>query len=96
MTHVFVNEHDWIAADDLDEAWRIYAEYIGYEDDVARARQEIEDGDPLVQMADDAIIKIHVDAAGKMTDDYDSTPLALTAAEWVAREGKGHLCSTEY
>jgi len=85
--HAFTNEVDILIARDIGDAWQIWQEHTGESDESYR--------EELYQMPDDAPIGIWWDGE-KIAELGQGEVLTLTAAEWVAREGRGFLCSTEY
>lgn len=85
---VFEIGPDHVVAADIDDAWDVWCAHRGEK----RGEYEGE----MARVADDAVIRIFVDAKGRITDESDKVKsLKLTAAEWAAREGRGFLCSTE-
>lgn len=80
---VWTNYVDWVVAADLDDVRKVLVEQYG---DTPEIDTWIEEG--FTPLDDDKPITI--------TNYSSGDPLTLTCADWIAREGRGHLCSTEY
>ena len=83
--HVFTNHTDTVIARDPEDATRVWLEHLGecegnYVHDWTRL-----DGDHVLGIDDE-----------NTNDATDGSPLRLTCREWIEREGRGFLCSTEY
>jgi hypothetical protein len=85
--HVYTNVTDFIVAESLDECWQLFEKHTG------ERRVDYEEGDPFGRLVDEMPIKILCEN-GRPSDSGEFA--TKTAAEWVAQEGKGFLCSTEY
>lgn len=88
---VWKGDVDTVIAEDLADVRKVLAEMYGDSDEVT---EMINDG--FAPVADDqAITIVNVD---ETQADGRKMPvrMTLTAAEWIAREGRGLLCSTEY
>jgi len=82
---------EWVIAHTQDDAWRAREEQTGEERDDFRDNW-------WVELKPHDQLEIYVDPDdGVPTDPEDSgaRPLTLTAAEWVARRGRGWLCTSE-
>jgi hypothetical protein len=85
---IWTNGTEWWIAQDLEHLRKLYREFCGLEledEDVA--------GDGWEPWPDDKPIRI------RENEDDDSWPpdgVTLLPAEWIARDGPGFLCSTEY
>ena len=86
---VFFEGCDWVIAEDVDDAWKVWTEYCGEK----REDYETEAGDFWEELPDDKEISITF-------DDYDEhafpNPQKKTCAEWIKEKGRGFLCSTEW
>lgn len=82
--HIYTNEvTDWIIAADEADANAVLREHYGY----TQAQLEEEGAHVRKQWPDDKLLRVH---------DDDGVKRELLPAEWIAREGRGFLCSTEY
>lgn len=82
--HIYQNEvTDWVIAADEADANAVLREHYMY------TQEELEEEQMQVttMWPDDKPLRI---------SDDDGTKTTLTPAEWIAREGRGFLCSTEY
>lgn len=86
MLKVFTNDTDTVVANDLADAQRVWEEKIG-----ATFEQEGMSLDDWSRIADDKPITIR-----NLHDRGWDDKATKTAAEWVASEGRGFLCSTEW
>lgn len=77
---------DHIIAHDEDDAWELWCRHHG-------ERRSDYKGEPCTRVDDDVVLSIIVDAAGRISD--SGAAVELSAREWVQREGRGFLCSTE-
>jgi hypothetical protein len=82
---VWQGETDTVVAEDLADVRAALAEMYGDSDEVAEMMS-----DGFVPVPDDRAITIH------NLEDVPGNKLTLTAKEWIAREGRGLLCSTEW
>jgi hypothetical protein len=82
---VWQGEVDTVVAEDLADVREVLVNLYGDSDEVTEMMN-----DGFAEVADDKSITIH-----NIEDDPRSR-LTLTAAEWIAREGRGLLCSTEF
>ena len=84
--HVFCNGTDKVIATDIEDAWAAWCETTG-------ESREAYSGETWAweQMPDDASLPIMRDP-----ESGDRTKDTLTCAEWVAKDGRGFLCSTEW
>ncbi len=87
--HVFKTDVDWWVASSVEDVKALMLWHWG---DPETVNEAVEDG--VLQLPDEAIIKIVCDEHGEISDSGESVP--RTAAEWAAREGRGLLASTEY
>jgi hypothetical protein len=88
---VWSGEVDTVVAADLEDVRKVLIDLYGDTDDVVEMMN-----DGFAPVPDDQPITIeNVD-----TFDHDGrcapVKLTMTAAEWISREGRGLLCSTEY
>jgi hypothetical protein len=81
--HIYVNKViDWVIAESVDDANAVLSEHYGY-----TLEQLIDDDTQITeQLPDDK----------PLTLDEDGSKTTLTAAEWIAKEGRCLLGSTEY
>lgn len=80
---------DMVVAKNQPDAWAIWMEHQGgYAIDDIDADEEFEPVPHGTRLA------ILVDINGEVSDSGDR--LELPASEWVRREGRGFLCSTEF
>jgi hypothetical protein len=84
--HVYTDGYDYVVASDSAQAEALYCEYYG--DECYREFRRMGDLEELS-------IRVEDDGSIAQVGDSDCEPLTLTAAEWVTREGKGWLCTTE-
>ena len=90
--HLYVtpDETEWVIAADEDDAWRVREDHTGEErDDFGETWWK--------ELAPTDMLEIFVDADGDPTDPSEdgATTMNLSAAEWIARRGRGWLCTTE-
>lgn len=94
---VFTNDVDTVIAEDMADVRKVIEELHGSWDDFN------DEGEWYVH-SDDKVIRI-VDSEGDLRErgfTTETNPLtghevvARTCAEWIASEGRGLLCSTEY
>lgn len=78
--HVWHNGYDWVVATDQADARKVLVEVCG-----ESKYEDDYDGDGWRMLADHEPLSI-TDDGGKERK---------TCGEWVAAEGRGHLCSTE-
>ena len=89
--HVFEIGPDTVIAYDVDDAWTVWSEQSGED------RDDYETYDDPVLLPDDKTLSIWCDADGIAEPNGDGADtVERTCAEWIAREGRGFLCSTEY
>lgn len=90
--HVFTNKTDWVIAADVDDAWRAWEEHSGEE------RADYDTEWTWDQLAPTHEITIWCDAEGDPCEPEEdgSDLITRAAAEWIAAQGRGFLCSTEY
>lgn len=82
--HIYTNEvTDWIIAADEADANAVLCEHYGY----TQEQLEEEHIQITSQWPDDKTLTVR---------DDDGVRAKLLPAEWIAREGRGFLCSTEY
>jgi hypothetical protein len=86
--HVFGDDCEWVIAYDLEDAQRVYEEYVGapVTDQADRWSQEPDTGTHACNVGPD----------GKPDDGGHGESETLTNAEWAARLGRGYFCTTEY
>jgi hypothetical protein len=86
-----VGDCDWVCAENVDDAWDVYAEHNGGK------RADYDDDDcGMEEVPDNAPLKIWCNAGGTPDEPHgDNKLIERTAAEWAAQEGRGFLCSTE-
>jgi hypothetical protein len=82
---VWQGETDTVVAEDLADVREVLVEMYGDSDEVTEMMN-----DWFVPVPDDKPITIH------NLEDVPTSKLTLTAKEWIAREGRGLLCSTEW
>lgn len=82
---VWQGETDTIVADDLADVRKVLVELYGDSDEITEMMN-----DGFAEVSDDKSITIN------NVEDVPHQRLTMTAAEWIAREGRGLLCSTEY
>ena len=88
--HIYTNEvTDWVIAADRADADSVLCEHY------ASARDEPLTRDQLVREGLEVTGDWPDDKPLTITDD-DGTKTTLLPAEWIAREGRGFLCSTEF
>lgn len=84
--HVFTNGTDMVVAEDTDDAWAVWCAYLGGE-----RREDYEGAWNWEQVEEGKLIKIGVEQ-----NDGDVVVTEQTAREWVAADGRGFLCSSEW
>ena len=82
---VYDIDGDTAIAYNEEDAYSVMAEYEGIT--VAESKATRENAIPTIT-SDDAVITVR--------SDEDGSDTTLTAAQWVAREGRGFLCSTNF
>ena len=91
---MFTNDTDTVIAKDVDDAWVVWSEHTGED------REDYDDpyGWSWKEMPGTEELSIWCDSAGDPdTPESDGVELmAKTVAEWIAAQGRGFLCSTEY
>jgi len=86
-----VGDADTVIAESADDARRAWCEFTGEDLDACREEHEITPVDP------DKVIGIWCDSTGKIAEPgHGAAVIRFTAAMWVAREGRGFLCSSEF
>lgn len=78
---VWTNDTDTVIAADLADVKRVIADHYGSD--------EFDEDDSWRLRSDERPLKIH-------NFDGNETAVTKTNAEWIASEGRGFLCSTEY
>jgi hypothetical protein len=87
--HAWTNECDYVAAKDLDDARRVYAEFC--DPDACEETMAFE------ALPDDKIVSWWLGADGKVGEPgEDATLVNLTCRELVDRHGRAYLGSTEW
>jgi NTP pyrophosphatase (non-canonical NTP hydrolase) len=89
---VYKSNHDWFVAESEDDAWQMLAEHLcqPVAELVARGeRFEIVPDDKLITV----ICEDHPDGMRPSDSGFN---VKKTAAEWVAQEGRGYLCSEDF
>jgi hypothetical protein len=82
---VFHNGYEWWVARDLEHLRELYRNHTGLELEDADA-----EGDGWQEWPNDKPISVWTG------EDGAPPQVTLMPAEWVAREGAGYLCGTEY
>lgn len=82
---VWKGETDTVVAEDLADVRAVLVDLYGDSDEVTEMMN-----DGFLPVSDDTSITIH------NVEDVPANKLTLTATEWIAREGRGLLCSTEF
>ena len=91
--HVFQSECDWVVAESVDDAYKVYQEHTGMSR--AEVDEYICDGDDYYfeQLSDEHELPIIDDME---VPQNERVRTVKTCAEWVKSDGRGFLCSTEY
>jgi hypothetical protein len=82
---VWQGETDTVVAEDLADVRKVLVEMYGDSDEVTEMMN-----DGFAPVPDEKSITIH------NLEDVPANKLTLTAQEWIEREGRGLLCSTEW
>jgi hypothetical protein len=86
-----ISDADKVIAHGEADAWAVWTETTGMDP----GEEFSEDPDEAIQeLPADKVLRIICDADGNPSDDGET--ISRTCAEWVAHQGRGFLCSTEY
>jgi hypothetical protein len=83
-----ISDADKVIAHGEADAWAVWTETTGMDPDEEGCREDI------WELPADKELRIVCDADGNPSDDGET--ISRTCAEWVAHQGRGFLCSTEY
>jgi len=82
---------DKVIAEGLDDAWTIWCEHTG------ESKEDYVEYDNPRLMRLDEKITIWCEKDGNISEPGNGAiPLSYTVAFWIAMEGRGFLCSTEW
>ena len=86
--HVFSDDVEWYIAASAVDAMAAQRELTGM-------RESNQDPETWEQVPDERSLAIHMDDHGNAAE-ADAPVVTKTCAEWIAEQGRGFLCSTEY
>lgn len=84
---VWRNDVEWLIAGDREDLRALWRENTGCTD------EEFEEQE-FYELPGESKLRIICNEQGEIDDTGE--PLELTCAEWIAREGRGLLCTTEH
>ena len=89
--HVYHDDCDWFVAADFEDLRKVKSEYLtGKPDEPWDPHGDMGEPDDFEMLPDDKVISV-LDEDGPKPGKHTKT-----AAEWVAANGRGFLCSTEF
>jgi hypothetical protein len=87
--HIYeFGDTDWVVATSPEDAWVVWLAHVG------GTRADYPDDEPEL-VPDDKRVGFWCDAEGKISEQGDGAVVYKTVHEWVTREGRGYLASTD-